>query len=274
MSHHKVVIIGGGRLGSAVAKGLVKNGYPIEKITVTQRNLEKRKLLEREVFRVVPALSNYVNFDMIIIAVKAQDLDEVLRDIVAHNKERTSVISAVSEVKSETLLAILNNQLPLFRAKFSIFVDVNQEIIPLSLCNPRANQEVSNVNGFLRFLGAPCVVPEAIMQMSGWELTSLPGIIFAQMIKQRLNHAGSENAQLTEKFILSGLRSLLFYLESESQRGKSLSETIDNLRDRIATPGGANEKLVAFLQENDFLSLLSHARKVYQDRIESPDITH
>jgi pyrroline-5-carboxylate reductase len=67
---------------------------------------------------------------------------------------------------------------------------------------------------------------------------------------------------------------MIFYLEEESHQGKSLLETVDNLRHRIATPGGANDKMLVYLEETHFWSLLSQARKVYQDRIEAPDITH
>jgi pyrroline-5-carboxylate reductase len=212
MSLYNVAIIGGGRLGSAIAKGLIRNSYPKEKLTIIQRNLEKGKLLQQEGFQVITATPNYANFDMMIIAVRPRDLSEVLRSINSNGAKNTTVISAVSGVNREALLTILNNRLPLFRAKFSIFVEVKQEIIPLFLCNPRANEKVNEVKRFLSLLGTPHIMPEAIMEMSGWELTSLPGIIFAQLIKERLHPIGSENAQLTEKFILSGLKSMIFYL--------------------------------------------------------------
>jgi pyrroline-5-carboxylate reductase len=270
--HHSIAIIGGGHLGSAIAKGLTRIGYPKEKITITQRNPEKMKLLQKENFRVIPALSNYAGVDIIILAVKPRDLDEVLRNVRVRGNEKTIVISAVSGVTSETLLSTLDNRFPLVRVKFSIFVEVKQEIIPLSICNSRANIELDNIKRFLSFLGLPYVVPDAIMEMSGWELTSLPGIIFMQLIKQRLEHAGPANAQLTERFVLSGLRSLLSYLEDQSNQGKTLSEAADDLRDRIATPSGANDKMMEYLQEHDVWSLFSQARKVYQDRIQSPHI--
>ncbi|HEX2865486.1 MAG TPA: pyrroline-5-carboxylate reductase [Ignavibacteriales bacterium] len=113
-------ILGGGNIGSAIAKGLVRSEvFKAQDITVTRRNKDLLKSFEGEGFGVEVNNSAAVSkSDIIIIAVTPQQLDGLLSEIKdSLDEKRHTVISVVSGASIlEIRRKIENNNIPVLRA--------------------------------------------------------------------------------------------------------------------------------------------------------------
>ena len=269
MSQDKIAIIGGGKLGSAIARGFVKGGVPQEQLIITQRNPKKRSSLQKEGFRVVAELDAQSDISAIMVVVKPKDAISVLREIKIKSPVNVILMSAVSGMTSEAMTKIVGPSFPIFRLKFSVLAEMGPAIIPLSLGNAQAEKSLLRVEELLKPLGTTAVVSEATMDMSGWDLSTLPAVIIPQLIRERLSHVPAQDKILVEKLILSGLQRTLSYLIEEQKKGQRLSESVTQLVQRIATPGGLNDAALAYLSEQRFWDLSSCARAVYKKRLDN-----
>jgi pyrroline-5-carboxylate reductase len=269
MNQDKIAIIGGGKLGSAIARGFVKGGVPQEQLIITQRNAKKRSSLQKEGFRVVTELDAYSDICAIMVVVKPKDAISVLKEIKIKCPVDVILMSVVSGMRRSAIRAIVGAEYPIFRLKFSVLAEMGPAIIPLSLGNAQAEQSLLRVEELLKPLGTTAVVSEATMDMSGWDLSTLPAVIIPQLIKERLEHVPAQDKILVEKLILSGLQRTLSYLIEEQKKGQPLSESVTQLVQRIATPGGLNDAALAYLSEQRFWHLSSCARAVYEKRLDN-----
>ena len=269
MSQDKIAIIGGGKLGSAMARGFVKGGVPQEQLIITQRNPKKRSSLQKEGFRVVAELDAQSDISAIMLVVKPKDAISVLREIKIKCPVNVILMSAVSGMTSEAMTKIVGPSFPIFRLKFSVLAEMGPAIIPLSLGNAQAEKSLLRVEELLKPLGTTAVVSEATMDMSGWDLSTLPAVIIPQLIRERLSHVPAQDKILVEKLILSGLQRTLSYLIEEQKKGQRLSESVTQLVQRIATPGGLNDAALAYLSEQKFWDLSSEARAAYKKGLDN-----
>ncbi len=268
MNQDKIAIIGGGKLGSAIARGFVKGGVPQEQLIITQRNPKKRSSLQKEGFRVVAELYAQSDISAIMVVLKPKDAISVLREIKTKCPVNVILMSAVSGMTGEAIRAIVGPSFPIFRLKFSVLAEMGPAIIPLSLGNALAEQSLLRVQELLKPLGTTAVVSEATMDMSGWDLSTLPAVIIPQLIRKRLEYVPAQDKILVEKLILSGLQRTLSYLIEEQEKGQPFSESVTQLVQRIATPGGLNDAALAYLSEQRFWHLSTEARAVYKKRLD------
>ncbi|MGE5430311.1 MAG: pyrroline-5-carboxylate reductase [Syntrophomonadaceae bacterium] len=113
-------ILGGGNIGSAIARGLVGSGaFRTIDITLTRRNKDLLKTFELQGFSTdVSNTSAVSRSDVIIIAVTPQQLDGLLMEIKdSLEEERHTVISVVSGASiMEIRRKIENYNIPVLRA--------------------------------------------------------------------------------------------------------------------------------------------------------------
>lgn len=265
MIKNKIAIIGGGKMGSAIARGFVRQGIATDKIVLAQRNAKKRKFLQKEGFEAYEQIIDYSGVDLIIIAVKPKDTFEVLRAIKYEAEKSTIVVSTVSGMTCETIRKVLGYEYPLFRIKPSIFVEIGQGVIPICPCSSQEKENLNVVNSLFNLLGTTYIMSETMMEMSAWDFSSLPAIIISKIIQERLDHVSPGNKQLVANMIISGLKSTISYFAEQQE--KPLTEVIDLLCKKVATPGGNNDAAISYLEEQRFWQLSSEAREVYEKRI-------
>src|SRR3712207_2880972 len=79
---HTVAVIGTGKIGELVLSGLLRTGWPADKLVATARRSERaEQLTQRYGVRVVDNLTAVAEADVLAIAVKPQDAGALLDDI-------------------------------------------------------------------------------------------------------------------------------------------------------------------------------------------------
>lgn len=115
-----IAVIGAGHLGSALIRGLIKNGYAEQSIIVSNRNQTKLNRLVNEL-AVVPAHSNSKAVeaaDILVLAVKPQFMQDVCMEIAASvQKKRPLIVSLAGVTEIEQIARWLGApDLPIVRA--------------------------------------------------------------------------------------------------------------------------------------------------------------
>ncbi|MCW9717796.1 MULTISPECIES: pyrroline-5-carboxylate reductase [unclassified Avibacterium] len=108
MQQKLITFIGGGNMAQAIVFGLLKNGYPADKITVSDPNADKLALFaERQVNISQNNLQAIQNAEVVVLAVKPQSLAEVCQPLSAVDFGEKLVISIVAAISVQKLTALL-----------------------------------------------------------------------------------------------------------------------------------------------------------------------
>ncbi|MGI6144286.1 MAG: pyrroline-5-carboxylate reductase [Peptococcia bacterium] len=109
MVQQRIGFIGAGAMGEAILKGLLAGGYAAEKILISDLQKERLEFLAENYYVKTTTENNVVveNSDVIILAIKPQNLKEAIEscvDAVDTHKVIISIIAGVSTEKLEGLL--------------------------------------------------------------------------------------------------------------------------------------------------------------------------
>jgi pyrroline-5-carboxylate reductase len=135
MTIDKIAIIGGGNLGSAIARGLVTSGeHQAKTITITRRSDQALEALRKEGFATTTDnISAIEDADIVLIAVRPKQIDAVLNQI-AGNLDLSSqiLISTVSDVRIDDIQKRVGVLVPIIRAMPNIGVAVSTSMTCLA----------------------------------------------------------------------------------------------------------------------------------------------
>ena len=143
MSDARLAILGGGNLGSAIARGLVHAGLAGEgEITITRRTLKALEPLTQAGFRTTSDNAAAVQAaDTVIVAVRPKQLNPVLSEIAGSlDPARHILVSTVTDVTIEDIQGRLGSPVPVIRAMPNIGVSVGESMTCLA-CTRETSQE-------------------------------------------------------------------------------------------------------------------------------------
>ncbi len=127
----KIVIIGGGNLGSAMAEGLVNSTFSLpENITITKRNIITLAALAARGVNITSNNGEAVaNANWIILAIKPFQIKEVLEEIKPFLKnDQQAIVSVVAGVWIEEIQEIVGADFPIFRAMPNTAIAIQESI--------------------------------------------------------------------------------------------------------------------------------------------------
>jgi pyrroline-5-carboxylate reductase len=137
----RVAILGGGNLGSAIARGLAASGtIRPEDITITRRTVALLAPLEIEGFRTTEQnLVAVQGCDLVLICVQPQHLNKLLEEIApALQASSQVVISTVSGASISAMRQQLGPEIPLIRAMPNLGISIGESMTCLAADEPSA----------------------------------------------------------------------------------------------------------------------------------------
>jgi pyrroline-5-carboxylate reductase len=182
--HRKIGFIGTGNMGQAIIKALVDSGtVPADHIYATNRSFGKLKKVE-ELYGVHPLQNNEELVDLcdvIVLAVKPQDLTQVLEPIASSFTEGHVVISLAAGFSLKTLKKLLPNVKGLVRAMPNTPANIQKAVVGYCLADG-AEIYQATIEEFLTPLGlaVPAEEGEAFEALTV-SCGSGPGFIFELM---------------------------------------------------------------------------------------------
>jgi len=164
MSAKKIAIIGGGNLGSAIARGLLKSGFSqAGDITITKRNTDTLVALKEAGVQVENDNAKAIRgAEVIIVALKPYNVREVLQEYSAvFDPARQILISVVTGVSIDDLERIVPG-MAVVRAMPNTAIAIQESMTCLSFKHATPGQ-TTFVTDMFNQLGAAVTIDEKLM---------------------------------------------------------------------------------------------------------------
>ena len=256
-------IIGGGNMGEAIARGLLKNEMlDIPSLVIAEIKPERQKFLiealpgatiTTEIEKLISAV------DIIILAVKPQLFPEILQTLKSKSISNKVFISIAAGISSSYIEEILG-PVEVARAMPNTPALIGEGITAISRGAFLQQDSLSVIKSILSSIGDVVEVHENLMDAVTALTGSGPAYIFLFMeamisVAEKLGL----DKDTAEKMILklfSGTSKLAFHSQ----------DTPDILREKVTSPGGTTEKALEVLAEREFIAIIEQAVKAAQNR--------
>jgi pyrroline-5-carboxylate reductase len=259
VGNKKIGIIGGGNMGEAFAGAMIQTGiFQPSFITISDIMPERLKILKKT-YGINITQDNFMAFDLcdvLILAVKPQQMDDLLTAISRHPnfsvRKRKLIISIAAGItigKIETLLykSLDDNSrkmLPVIRVMPNTPALVLQGMSGMSSNQHAQQEEIDMTRKILEAMGHVIEFDEqhidAVTALSG----SGPAYVF--YIIESMIAAGIElnfNYEDAKMLTLNTIKGSVALMEARS-------DTAEELRKKVTSPGGTTEAAFKILEKN------------------------
>lgn len=252
----KIGVVGAGNMGRALVSGLL-HGKQVTKnqIIASHHRDEKAKAFAKE-FGVVTTTDNrevVSKADIVVIAVKPQMLERVVKEIAPKVTAKKLIVSMAAGVPTLTIEKLILRKTRVVRAMPNVAVLVNEGATALAAGEHATEEDLKTACALFNAVGRTVVVEEedldAVTGLSG----SGPAYIF--LIIDALADAGV-------KMGLSRETSLILASQTVLGAAKLLIETDEHpgrLKDRVTSPGGTAIAGIHTLEEGGLRTTLINA---------------
>lgn len=161
----RISIIGCGNIGISLLQGFLKHQSLLPaNITVTRRNISDIEYLRASGISITSDNIKAIHdSEIIIIAVKPYNLNEVLDEIKDHlDADRHTVISVTTGVKITDIQERLSNTVPVFRAMPNISAGVGKSVT--CICGSTPGDKIQTVKFLFEMIGTSMIIDEDLME--------------------------------------------------------------------------------------------------------------
>jgi len=255
MLKKKIGIIGTGRMGEALIKGILSERVVLaENICAYDKNPERLSSVSKTGIREASNIKQIIEkTDIIIIAVKPQDVDIVIKEIKNRIKSSHLLISIVAGITTSYLIEKLGKEVPLIRVMPNITVMVGEGISCISPAGKVNSEYIKITRKIFGAVGQVIEVPEemqdAITGLSG----SGPAYVYTFIRGIAL---GGIKAGLNEEIAYKlAIQTTL----GAAKMAKELPSSLDELCRAVVSPGGTTAEGLKVLEKGKVESYLIEA---------------
>lgn len=262
--------IGAGHMTQSLVGGLIQSGIKPTQIWVSDRNEDKLIHLAKQ-FGIKTESSNQAvakAVQVLVLSVKPKDIEAVAREIETMVQERNIlIISLAAGILTSHLARWLGAKTPIVRAMPNTPALLRAGATGL-YANTRVTEEQRNLaESLMRAVGVAVWVNhehdmDVITALSG------SGPAYFLLMMEALQKGAEEMGLATSTARLLTLQTALGAARMAIESDISLEE----LRKRIATPGGTTESALTALEKGGFRALLKNALEAAKKR--SEEISH
>jgi pyrroline-5-carboxylate reductase len=251
LKQKKIAIIGTGNLGSSIAGGLLKQGFPTSNIYLTDK-VENLLITFKEKGIHTGSDNKYAieNSDIIIVAIKPYNAIDVFNEISSYLKDGQMLVSVVSGIPLDKITECLQGKnITICRAMPNTAIAINESMTCIAA--PTASEDQKNMlSQLFNSLGISIFLNEDLMDAS--TVLAACGIAFAMRFIRAMIQGGieigfdSKTARLIANQTVKGAAELLI------QKGMHPEEEID----KVTTPKGYTISGLNEMEHNGFSSSL------------------
>lgn len=189
--NRKIAIIGGGNLGSAIARGLVyTKAVTPESIHVTRRRVDLlAPLSEMGIIVGDNNVEAVKDAKIILFAVKPYQIAEICESLRPHFGADTTVVSLAAGIEHSKLLEMTGGKHAVFRAMPNTAIAIGESMTCLSGTN-HSPEQAREIEAFFAKLGAVMFINEELM--SAATVLAACGIAFALRFIRAATQGGIE----------------------------------------------------------------------------------
>ncbi len=250
--------IGGGNMAEALIKGITSQG--MKDIIVSEPKQARRQYLKETYGTAVTGSNKDVvdTSEIIILAVKPQNMKEVVTEISPAVTEDKTVVSIAAGIKLDYLTAQLNTK-RIVRVMPNTPALVQEGMSVMSLCECFSDNSISVVRDILMSIGKVITLPEKYMDAVTAVSGSGPAFI-AFFVEAMIDSAvelglGNDDAHTLAVQTLTGTAKLL-----DTGMGPS------KLREMVTSPGGTTAAGLEAFNDKGFYDIVLAAITAARDR--------
>ena len=260
MDNLRVCFLGTGSMGSAVLRGLIESGHPVELISATtksEQSAARRRAIGVSALSVEQSpdatalLSG--DADVVVLGVKPYQIVDVLTEIAEELPKNSVVISMAGGIELKTMAAALPEHKNLIRSMPNTPAMVGQGVTGLAPHSTASADALDAAQWLFSAVGEVVKVEE--QQINALSAISGSGPAWIYFIIEQWEKVAiskgftKEQAETLVRSTLFGSAALL----AESGEEPSV------LRKNVTSPGGTTERIIATLDEANLERLFSAA---------------
>ncbi|MGB0890947.1 MAG: pyrroline-5-carboxylate reductase [Flavobacteriaceae bacterium] len=258
----RIAIIGAGKLGCAIADGLLESGLNPSKLSLSRR---KTSSLNKYLQKGVNITSNNKEIvkqsTIVIICVKPQKTANVLRELSSDLKNQT-VISTVTGISLSELKNIIGKELPLFRAMPNTAAAIKQSMTCISYIDS-SEEKKEKVETIFKNLGETVFIEDELMASA--TVLAASGIAFALRYLRASMQGGIEigfSSELAQKITAQTIKGAAqLILETDNHPESEI--------DKVTTPQGITITGLNKMEQEGFSSSVIQGILSSQNKIDN-----
>ena len=257
-----IAFIGGGNMAAALIGGMLRRGFEAARITVVEISTEGRERMAREHHvRVIPAPdASLASADMIVLAVKPQNMREAATQLAPHVKRQT-VLSIAAGTRLADLGRWLGGHAKLVRTMPNTPALIGQGITALFAAPEVEVSRRMDAERVLAAVGQTVWVDseellDPVTALSG----SGPAYVFYFL---EALQAGGHALGLEDE---TARRLALQTVVGAAQLALQSNESFATLRERVTSKGGTTAAALAVMHERGIADSIARAMKAASER--------
>ena len=228
-----VGFIGFGNMARAIAEGLIRAGFPKEKILASVRSERSKEKLQKEGFKVLPPEEVIEKSDFLFLATKPKDLPAAVEPFKEHPKKGEKVfISVAAGVPLRKLKDLLGEDSKIVRTMPNVNVAVGKGVWGVAFSENLTPAERQTVKELLEKTGLVVELEESLMDA----ITALAGSGPA-FIAEIIDAFAEAGVKLGFKYP-DALKIALYTFTGTLQLMEERNEHPILLRDKVTSPAG------------------------------------
>ncbi len=258
---HTVAVIGAGTIGEVLLSGLLRAGWPVDRLVATDRRPERAaELTQRYGIRMVDNATAAAEADVLVVAVKPQDAEALMIEIGPKVPASKLIVSICAGLPTAFFARYLPDTTPVVRVMTNTPALVDQAMTAIS-AGPHATAEhLGLAEELFRPLGRTVRVPES--QQDAVTALSGSGPAYFYFLVEAMTDAG----------ILLGLpRQVAHDLIVQTAIGSAImlrdsGEHPVRLREAVTSPAGTTISAIRELEKHGVRAALLAALEAARDR--------
>jgi len=260
MENLRVCFLGTGSMGSAVLRGLIDSGHPVELVSATTKSEQSAANLRALGISALsveqsPDANSLLSgdADLVVLGVKPYQIVDVLKEIAEELPKNSVVISMAGGIELETMAAALPEHKNLIRSMPNTPAMVGQAVTGLAPHSLASAEALDAADWLFSSVGEVVRVEEG--QINALSAISGSGPAWIYFIIEKWEQVAvakgftQEQAETLVRSTLFGSAALL----ADSGEEPSV------LRLNVTSPGGTTERIIATLEEANLEELFAKA---------------
>jgi pyrroline-5-carboxylate reductase len=172
MSDRTIALLGVGKLGEALLSGLIRSGTPPQSLVGAEKHVERaEEIAARYGVRTASSTEAVAQADVVLLAVKPQDMKALLAEVAGSLRPGTLVVSMAAGITTALVEAALPEGTTVVRVMTNTPVFVDEAMSALSAGSHAGPEHLAVVEDMLAHVGKVVRVPEsqqdAVTALSG-----------------------------------------------------------------------------------------------------------
>ncbi len=258
---HTIAVIGAGKIGEVLLSGLLRAGWPAERLIATARRPERAaELAERYGVRVVDNVTAVTEADVLAVAVKPQDAETLMAELGPQVPPGKLVISLCAGLPTSFFAKFLPEATPVVRVMTNTPALVDEAMTAISAGTHATGAHLELAEEMFSPLGRTIRVPES--QQDAVTALSGSGPAYFYFLVEAMTDAG----------ILLGLpRQVAHDLIVQTAIGSAImlrdsGEHPVKLREAVTSPAGTTISAIRELEKHGVRAALLAALEAARDR--------